>query len=229
MVVYPAKSLMARDLALVCHYQGLPLVARPGLLRGNRPSVNALSAAFVDVLQSNVPSAVSTIHRTAARLQVCTAPRADFAPCQHSWAGAACRSPGSASPVPPQTATGGQGFQLSLLAFLQAFRWNSAFITHDDNGDVAEECLLCPICRAPLMLAEAAGGKLTKGSALRALCCRSCSHQLAGVLEPSQAASERAAAMKDSATATQPSMPPFMRLRIEALRTGMLLEPENAD
>ena len=71
LVVYPAKGLMARDLALVCHYQGLPLVARPGLgPPGSRPSVNALSAAFVEVLQGNVPSAVSTIHRTAARLQV---------------------------------------------------------------------------------------------------------------------------------------------------------------
>jgi len=70
-VVYPAKGLVARDLALVCHYQGLPLVARPGLGPSTRPSVNALSAAFVEVLQSNVPSAVSTIHRTAARLQVC--------------------------------------------------------------------------------------------------------------------------------------------------------------
>ena len=69
-VVYPAKSLMARDLALVCHYQGLPLVARPGLGPPSKPSVNALSAAFVEVLQSNVPSAVSTVHRTAARLQV---------------------------------------------------------------------------------------------------------------------------------------------------------------
>ena len=70
MMIHPANGLMARDLALVCHYQGLPLVARPGLAPAARPSVNALSAAFVEVLQNNVPSAVSTIHRTAARLQV---------------------------------------------------------------------------------------------------------------------------------------------------------------
>ena len=70
MVVYPAKGLMARDLALVCHYQRLPLVARPGLSAASRPSINALASAFVEGLQSNVPSAVSTIQRTAARLQV---------------------------------------------------------------------------------------------------------------------------------------------------------------
>ena len=69
-VINPAKGLMARDLALVCHYERLPLVARPGLGVASRPSINALAAAFVEGLQSNVPSAVSTIQRTAARLQV---------------------------------------------------------------------------------------------------------------------------------------------------------------
>ena len=70
MVVYPAKGLMARDLALVCHYQRLPLVARPGLDAASKPSINALAAAFVEGVQNNVPSAVSTIQKTAARLQV---------------------------------------------------------------------------------------------------------------------------------------------------------------
>ena len=70
MVILPARGILARDLALLCHYRGLPLAPRPALAPAGKPSVNAMAAAFVAGLQENLPSAVSTIHRTAGKLQV---------------------------------------------------------------------------------------------------------------------------------------------------------------
>ena len=69
-VILPARGILARDLALVCRFQGLPLVPRPALAPPSKPSVNAISAAFIATLQDDLPSAISTVQRTAGKLQV---------------------------------------------------------------------------------------------------------------------------------------------------------------
>ena len=113
---------------------------------------------------------------------------------------------------------------------MQAFRWNSASVSsdNDEDEDAAEEGLLCPTCRAPMTLDKVASlrtlGKPTDGSEERAPCCRSCAHQLADVLQPSSAALPEQVGMQTPDM--NPSLPPFMRLRIEALRTGVLLDPD---
>ena len=236
MVVYPAKGLMARDLALVCHYQGLPLVARPGLGPSTRPSVNALSAAFVEVLQSNVPSAVSTIHRTAARLQVRAAPSATVA-CVGLWEADAMLQPsGRVSGWMSRALDGGTTGAANPFRLLQAFRWNTPSASSDDGDDEddTKERLLCPVCRAPMTLGEMvaslrAPAKPADGSAQGTPCCRSCAHQLADVLQPSPAALTGQSGMNDAASAIGPNFPSFVRWRAEALRTGLLLDPEHAD
>ena len=124
---------------------------------------------------------------------------------------------------------------IALDALLQAFGWNSALVPSDDDGDVSEEGLLCPICRAPLNLREMIAssktpGKPEDGSAPGTPCCRSCAHQLADVLQPSSAASTRESGTDNVAAAhVRPSLPSFMRWRVEALRTGMLLDRKIAD
>jgi len=124
----------------------------------------------------------------------------------------------------------------TLVGSLQAFRWNSPSPSsgEDEDADDSEERLLCPVCRAPMTLGEMIvslriPGTLVGGSAQGTPCCRSCAHQLADLLQPSPAALTSQSGMHDSASAVGPNLPPFMRLRAEALRTGMLLDPEHAD
>lgn len=58
-----------RELAMLCHYQGLPVAAPLYSPSSSKPSINTLSEEFVARLQANVPSSVSTILRTACKLQ----------------------------------------------------------------------------------------------------------------------------------------------------------------
>ena len=108
---------------------------------------------------------------------------------------------------------------------VQAFRWN--LTTAEDESDAAEDGPLCPMCRAPMMVAEISGWRPANGhaidSALQTPCCRSCSHQLASVLRSCQVGGIKD--VPDDGLPAQPCLPAFMRLRTEALRTGMLLDP----
>lgn len=70
-LIQPVREVGMRELAMLCHYQGLP-VAGPlnPAAASSKPSINTLSEQFVARLQANVPSSVSTILRTACKLQV---------------------------------------------------------------------------------------------------------------------------------------------------------------
>lgn len=70
-VIQPVREVGMRELAMLCHYQGLPVAAplNPAAA-SSKPSINTLSEQFVARLQANVPSSVSTILRTACKLQV---------------------------------------------------------------------------------------------------------------------------------------------------------------
>ena len=70
-LIQPVREVGMRELALLCHYQGLPVVAPLNhAAASSKPSINTLSEQFVARLQANVPSSVSTILRTACKLQV---------------------------------------------------------------------------------------------------------------------------------------------------------------
>lgn len=70
-VIQPVREVGMRELAMLCHYQGLPVAARLNpAVASSKPSINTLSEQFVARLQANVPSSVSTILRTACKLQV---------------------------------------------------------------------------------------------------------------------------------------------------------------
>ena len=70
-LIQPVREVGMRELAMLCHYQGLPVAAplNPAAAL-SKPSINTLSEQFVARLQANVPSSVSTILRTACKLQV---------------------------------------------------------------------------------------------------------------------------------------------------------------
>ena len=70
-LIQPVREVGMRELAMLCHYQGLPVTAPPYSPAGSKLSINTLSEQFVARLQANVPSSVSTILRTACKLQVC--------------------------------------------------------------------------------------------------------------------------------------------------------------
>ena len=69
-LIQPVREVGMRELALLCHYQGLPVAAPLFPSASSRPSINTMSEQFVARLQANVPSSVSTILRTACKLQV---------------------------------------------------------------------------------------------------------------------------------------------------------------
>ena len=114
-----------------------------------------------------------------------------------------------------------------VSAAVQAFPWNSTSASGEDDPDGAEDGPLCPVCRAPMMAAEVRGlhliGGHPTGSAPNTPSCRSCSHQLAGVLQLCPL--ENVRDMPEGGPASQPCLPAFMRMRIDVLRTGTLLEP----
>ena len=64
----PMKELSSRDLALFCHFMKLPLTAPP--VPPQAASLSSLAANFVSSLESQHPSAGTTILRTACKLQV---------------------------------------------------------------------------------------------------------------------------------------------------------------
>ena len=55
---------------MLCHYKALPVAAPLYSPASSTASLNTLSEDFVARLQANVPSSVSTILRTACKLQV---------------------------------------------------------------------------------------------------------------------------------------------------------------
>lgn len=59
-----------RELAMFCHFQKLPILAPQHSATASKPSINTLAEHFVARLQATVPSSVSTILRTACKLQV---------------------------------------------------------------------------------------------------------------------------------------------------------------
>ena len=69
-VIQPVREVGMRDLAMLCHFQKLPVVAPQHDPVSSKPSINSLAEDFVARLQATVPSSVSTIIRTACKLQV---------------------------------------------------------------------------------------------------------------------------------------------------------------
>lgn len=70
-VVKPVKDISGRDLAMVCHFQRLQLAPPAEVAHvGGLSSINALCRDFVEGMQAGLPSAVSTIVRTASKLKV---------------------------------------------------------------------------------------------------------------------------------------------------------------
>lgn len=69
-IVKPVRDISSRDLALVCHFQRLELVSPPTVPQtGSGQSINSLCRDFVEGMQSGLPSAISTIVRTASKLK----------------------------------------------------------------------------------------------------------------------------------------------------------------
>ena len=69
-MIQPVREVGMRDLAMLCHFQKLPVVAPQHDPVSSKPSINSLAEDFVARLQATVPSSVSTIIRTACKLQV---------------------------------------------------------------------------------------------------------------------------------------------------------------
>ena len=69
-IIQPVREAGMRELALLCPYKGLPVAAPLYSPATSKASLNTLSEDFVARLQANVPSSVSTILRTACKLQV---------------------------------------------------------------------------------------------------------------------------------------------------------------
>ena len=69
-MIQPVREVGMRELAMLCHYKGLPVAAPLYTPASSKASINTLSEQFVARLQANVPSSVSTILRTACKLQV---------------------------------------------------------------------------------------------------------------------------------------------------------------
>lgn len=69
-VIQPVREVGMRDLAMMCHFQKLPIIAPLHNSTLSKPSINTLAEDFVARLQGTVPSSVSTIIRTAGKLQV---------------------------------------------------------------------------------------------------------------------------------------------------------------
>lgn len=68
-VIQPVREVGMRELAMLCHFQGLPVAAPLYSPASSKTSINTLSEQFVARLQANVPSSVSTILRTACKLK----------------------------------------------------------------------------------------------------------------------------------------------------------------
>ena len=69
-MIQPVREVGMRDLAMMCHFQKLPIIAPQHKSTFSKPSINSLAEDFVARLQATVPSSVSTIIRTAGKLQV---------------------------------------------------------------------------------------------------------------------------------------------------------------
>ncbi|KAL0031156.1 hypothetical protein WJX77_006664 [Trebouxia sp. C0004] len=68
-VIQPVREVGMRELAMLCHFQGLHVAAPLYSPASGKTSINTLSEQFVARLQANVPSSVSTILRTACKLK----------------------------------------------------------------------------------------------------------------------------------------------------------------
>ncbi|KAK9811502.1 hypothetical protein WJX72_004896 [[Myrmecia] bisecta] len=161
--ISPIRDLAVKELALMCHYQRVSLAPLPVLRRSPKASINALAEAFVANLQATVPSSVSTIVKTALKLQAfpwnAGLPVHNRRPAKES---APVDRPAAAQPAEPASSSG---------------RPNSG----------ANAFRLCAVCAAPMMLNELAGtattqavdqaGASTSGPLAQA-CCRSCRGQI---------------------------------------------------
>lgn len=67
------RDTTAKDAALLCHFQQLPVAAPPDSVRLSHPAsyrdINVLAMDFVNGLQATMPSGASAILRTASKLQ----------------------------------------------------------------------------------------------------------------------------------------------------------------
>ena len=114
-----------------------------------------------------------------------------------------------------------------VYAVVQAFHWNSTSPSAQSDPGCSEGGQLCPVCRAPMITAEVGSLNPAGGHAADHIpdmpCCRSCSHQLPSVLEPAR--SNYIMDIANGGPPAQHELPAVMRMRIKALRTGMLLDP----
>ncbi|GLC59931.1 hypothetical protein PLESTB_001555300 [Pleodorina starrii] len=158
-VLQPMREVTLKEAVFFCRLRGLEAVQLPySRAAGERRSVNALAASFVDSLQANLPSTIFTILRTAAALK-------PF-PFNSSEALAPSAAPAAADAAASTAVTARVEPAASAAADADAGRSSGA--QQPGNGSGASECQglagrgdggtavvsCCVLCRAPLTRRE---------------------------------------------------------------------------
>lgn len=151
--ILPARELLDGDLALYCGVRALPFADAPPAV-ASKSNINRLCATFVTSLQRNHSAMVSTILKTASKLQAFDFNDPRTAPA----------STGASAVPDALKKRGGKPAPESTSTTQPVASKNSAFALQDYAG-------FCLVCRAPFSEEEAGEP-----------CCESCRVQMGGQL-----------------------------------------------